>query len=821
MIKKLIVGIALLTCLSFSVTNHFRALVLQKIDHYASNNYPEKIYVHTDKPYYALGDDIWFTAYLVNGVTHKKSEKSNIIYVELIDEEDTIISKKQLYTNSLSVAGDFKIRKNIKPGKYILRAYTNYMRNANENDLFQKEISIIDHNSNTVPLHLKEVSSSKSLQASKLNKPEISFFPEGGNLVNNLSSKIAIEVRHHNGMNIQGQIKDSENNIISNFKTSQYGIGITTLTPKENTSFHASVMINNEELKYPLPKALPSGHTLSLVNSGDKITIKAASNSSIGLKNTFLVGHQRGKLVYEKFETTHTNEYTVSLNTELLLDGVASFTLFDNNGNPVCERLVFIDTSKNDVDLQLNLNNNKPKPREKVAMQLSLKDKNGLPLKGQVSMSITDLDAIDQKTTDENIKTYLLLNSDIRGSIENPGYFFEKENDPRRRYLLDLIMLTHGWRRFKWTDLLYEKSLKPKFSEEKGIYISGYTTTLEGTKSRLATSTRMTLMGSIPHQEYQKTTPFGTFKYGPFVFNDSLKVLLEARVHDFKSDDDPNNRKVSIYLDEPYYDSPKIIKEEVLKLLLNDTTKVSSFIKQAKTISAIDSIYLENATRLDEIVITAKKESEAAKRTAELNSRTNYGSASRRLDMADYKNQSHLSVFQLLRNIHGITTFGDSIYMRNKPVTRILVDDFPVDVLDVSHMTGNEVDFIDVLTGAQASFHSNSGVGVIAIYTKTGEFERNINIKNKPGIINFTTKGFYTAREYYAPNYDDEFTNLAKQDLRTTLHWEPSITFSDDQINTKEISFFTSDTRSKYGIRIEGITETGTPIYYVTTLDVD
>ncbi|AUS04299.1 Plug domain-containing protein [Pseudotamlana carrageenivorans] len=820
MIKKIIVGLTLLTCLSFTVTNHFRVLVLQKIGQYASNSYPEKIYVQTDKPYYALGDDIWFTAYLVNGITHKKSEKSNIIYVELINEQDSIISKKQLFTNTLSVAGDFNIRKNIKPGKYLLRAYTNYMRNGEENDLFQKEISIIDYNSNRIPLHLKEANPAQNLQGTRPNKPEINFYPEGGNLVNNLSSKIAIQVKNYNNTNLQGHIKDSENNIISSFKTSQYGIGITTLTPKENTSFYASIMINNEEFKYPLPDALPSGHTLSLVNSGDKITIKAASNHSIGLKNTFLVGHQRGKLVYEKYETTPTNEYIVTLNTELLLDGVTSFTLFDNNGNPVCERLVFIDTSKNDVNLQLDLSNNNPKTREKVAMQLSLKDKNGASLKGQISMSITDLDAIDQKTTDENIKTYLLLNSDIRGSIENPGYFFEKENDPRRRYELDLIMLTHGWRRFKWTDLLYEKSLKPKFSEEKGIYISGYTTALEGTKSRLASHTRMTFMGRIPYQENQKATSLGAFKYGPFVFNDSIKVLLEARVHDFKSED-LKNKKVSIYLDEPFYDSPKVVKEDVLKLILKDTTKISNFIKQAQTISTLDSIYLENATRLDEIVITAKKESEEAKRTAELNSRTNYGSATRRLDMANYKNQSHLTVFQLLRNIPGIITYGDSIYMRNKPVTRILVDDFPVDVLDVFNMTGDEVDFIDVLTGAQAASYSNVGVGVIAIYTKTGEFERNINIKNEPGIINFTTKGFYTAREYYAPNYEDDFTNLAKQDLRTTLHWEPTITFTDAPINTKEISFFTSDTRSKYGIRIEGITETGIPIYYVTTLDVD
>ena len=108
MIKKITLIITGAILLSFTTLNNFRDLVLNKLTAY-SNNYPEKIYIQTDKPYYSLGEDIWYTAYLVNGITHKRTGKSRIIYVELINPQDSIISKKQLYTNEMFSGQHFAI----------------------------------------------------------------------------------------------------------------------------------------------------------------------------------------------------------------------------------------------------------------------------------------------------------------------------------------------------------------------------------------------------------------------------------------------------------------------------------------------------------------------------------------------------------------------------------------------------------------------------------------------------------------------------------------------------------------------------------------
>ena len=122
--------------------NNFTSLVKEKLENYSNIEWPEKVYIQTDKSYYSINDNIWFTAYLVNGITHLKSTKSKVLYVELINDQDTIVNKRRLYINDVSSKGDFKIKKDWKEGKYVLRAYTNYMRNDDPNYFFQKEIDI-------------------------------------------------------------------------------------------------------------------------------------------------------------------------------------------------------------------------------------------------------------------------------------------------------------------------------------------------------------------------------------------------------------------------------------------------------------------------------------------------------------------------------------------------------------------------------------------------------------------------------------------------------------------------------------------------------
>ncbi|WP_346882905.1 TonB-dependent receptor plug domain-containing protein [uncultured Algibacter sp.] len=821
MIKKTVLFICVLALVSFTFSNNFRELVINKLNEY-SNNHPEKIYLQTDKPYYALGDDIWYTAYLINGITHKKTNKSRVVYVELVNPQDSVVLKKQLYTNDISVAGDFKITGALRPGNYMLRAYTNYMRNKDADYFFKKEIpiwNVIENDS----ISKSKVSFNNNAESETLMpRPDISFYPEGGYLINGLISKVGIKVKdaYYSNHSLSGTINDSDDNIIASFKTFKYGLAVISLKPEIGKTYYASVNINNKTITYPLPKTLPNGYNLNIVNNGNQIVLKTNSNTDIGLKNTFLVAHQRGQIIFERLLTETSNSFIIKLNTTALPEGVTNFTLFDSNGKPVCERLVYIDNLNEDIKVNLNIDKKTPKTRDQVALQLALKDKSGNPISGNFSMSITDTDVIGQSTKSENIKTYLLLNSDLRGQINEPGYFFEKENDPKRRYLLDLVMLTHGWRRFTWNDILYNKQLeKNNYQPETGIYITGHTSALKGDRQQIPAATRLTLMVETPYQEKKQTASNGTFKYGPFIFNDTIPTLIEARVKDFKSDTNRKNRFVSIFLDEEFNNSPKVNRAKVLKPHLGDSIQINNFINQAEKISKIDAEFLKSARLLDEVVITAQRKSDDDKRREELNGRTDYGAPTNRLDMRDFENQDNLTILDLLNTLPGVTSTNDSISIRGQGTPRIFLDGIPAQLQDISFVTAAEVDFIDVLKGADAAFFSGAGNGVIAIYSRTGANIRTTNIKRKPGIIDFKAIGFYTARQFYAPDHINGFDEALKPDIRTTLHWEPKITLT-SQANTAKISFFTSDAKSNYAIKIEGITDTGIPIHHLSTFEV-
>ncbi len=830
MLKNSFLALAIISLLSFTLVNNFRALVIEKLAAY-TENYPEKIYVQTDKPYYTLGEDLWFTAYLVNGTTHKPSNLSNVIYVELIDSKDSIVQKRQLLIKDFSSAGDFTLKKDWSPGKYRLRAYSNYMRNQNPDFFFQTEIPIWDPTPKK-PLNLDTAISAKrsTPKDAIISKPNIGFYPEGGDLVTNIPSKIAIKIQDKLDPNLKlkGLIKDSNAKTVASFETYKFGLGIVKLTPEPNTTYYASVSINGKTYTYDLPKALPEGYNLDVSNIGKKISIQINTNTNLGLKNTFLVVHQRGHLVYEKLQDEAISSYKIALDTKFLQDGVTHITLFNNSGKPVCERLVYVDNPVNSVKVNLSIDNNTPHTEEDVHIQIGLNDPTGTPLYGNLSMSVTDIDVIDHDTKNETIKTYLLLNSDLKGTIETPGYFFQKENDYRRRFLLDLLMLTQGWRRFTWQELLYQQTTKNiNFEAEKGIYISGRTTALGGGRQQISVPTRLTIMGNTLHQERQTSNTKGEFKYGPFIFSDTLNILLEARRNSFSKKDAQikTNRDVTIYLNNTLSSSPKLNASSASNTLIynvSDTTKITNYLKTAQNNAVFRDAFLKSQVQLQEVIIKANKASVQEKRTQELNEKTLYGVPNQRLDLSENETNRIYNIIDLLNQIPSVQANNDRISIRGQGTPALLLDGFNVEFDAIEFLTGEDIEFIDVLAGPRAAFFRNSANGVIAIYSREGGISSNANIKRKPGIIDFTANGFYTARTFYSEgNKESDDFSTAPQKIKSTLHWDPKIVLSPANTGQGKTTFKTTNRKSNYAIKIEGITTEGIPFFHFSTIQVD
>ena len=829
-----------------------------KLSNFMERVAPEKIYLQTDKDFYTNGETIWFNTYLLDAATHLPSKKSQVVYVELLDTRDSLVAQRTLFVNLFAAAGDIQITEELPEGTYRLRAYTKYMLNDKSPTYFQKTVPIwvqklnpsmspevysarlksgraaITQNEGDLPKSernvpknagdIQENAIKRSTSETVPKEIKVRLFPEGGDLVAGLESAIGLKVTDEsgNGIALEGKIKDRDGNLIAPFRTHKFGLGVAQLTPLPGMDYRATIVHQGKEWAYPLPKALASGYGLQIRNQDDHILLKITTNKEQGLEGSLLLGHLRGKTIFKEIvKENGKNTVTYKLLTDSLDNGVAHFTLFTSNGEPVCERLVFVDNPKNDLQLSISKNNNSFGFREQAAIDLALDDDQGNPLGGSFSLSVAAENAFDSLAPD--IESWLLLNSDLEGTLENAGYFFE-EDSYARKYLLDILMLTHGWRRFVWKDLLEQKvSPHVRFPPEQGLMVTGKTTSFNNQYQPKKTMTTLSIFDSELYQERKATNAQGRFSYGPFYFRDSVEAIINAVDIDVSQ---VKNSEFSIYVD-----------PSVPKVHLSDSTRQKH---AAKTIT-IAREYLETAfqkkvadfkydprvTKLNEVTVAARKKTRQELIDEELNAMTLYGEPSNRLLMDSIPASASLGLIDLLRLVPGVQVFGtypnQSVLIRglssllgsSEPL--FLLDGVPVDAGVVQQMRANESFFIDVLKGPEAALYGvRAGNGVVAVYTNKGH-DFSFEEERYPNVANFKIPGFYKAREFYSPDYDRPIVTQ-KPDYRTTLYWKPDISINER--GKSSVEFFTGDSPGTYQVIVEGISNDGRPVRGVHSFQI-
>jgi hypothetical protein len=822
-LKFLLVFIFSTISFTISSQNYFNETISNNLLKYTVEEFPEKIYIHTDKKHYSTSETIWFSAYLVNGITLQKSTKSFVTYVEFISPTDSIIDRKTLFINAINTAGNFQLDKKILSGTYKIRAYTNDMRNRDSKYFFEKKIIIwkqeskAENSKDDLSINLK-----KDAILEKSNfKPNLNFYPQGGYLINDLPNKVAIKVKNilFDELKLQGTIVDQNNEIITSFSTLEFGLAEFILIPKKGDTYFAIIENENDVFKYELPTSLEKGFILNVLNNPQELIIEINSNTINGLLGTSLVIHERGKLIYNENFNEAVPSKMLKLQNEQLSNGVLHLTLFNSNGQPVSERLVFIDNNKKQPRVTIE------KPREyfgnrkKVTIKVNVKDEENNTIPSKLSLAVRDLNASPENKYAENIRTWLLLNSDLRGEVYNPNYFFENTEIRKRKFLLDLLMLTNGWRRFSWQEIISKTAIKNKFEVEKGITFSGKTLDLNAPYRIKSVPTRLSFMGNVLSQEpIKKSNEFGDYKYGPFVFYDTIPILIEARRINFEIKN-AANREIFIAPNK-VSDIAPFFSDDSSYNLQKSQEEIASYLKFQKYLNDLNLKFKQSENILSEVVIKSKLRDKEDLREQEMDDRTSYGGAWNRYDMTD-NNFVNGSALNLFIDLPGIRVINDDVIVNRFPNTPplILLDEIPVDISELSTILASEISFIDILLAGEAVMFSSNGA-VISMYSKQGNGNYSTrNIKRKPGIIDYEAVGFYTAKEFYAPDHINGIEEQTKSDVRTTLHWEPTISINEDK--GVEISFFTSDADSKYLIEIQGITTTGIPFYKTTEIVVD
>lgn len=300
-----------------------------------------------------------------------------------------------------------------------------------------------------------------------LQKVELLFFPEGGDILAGANQKIAFRAVNEYGQatDVKGEILNEKGKKVANFESFHRGRGAFLLKAKAGETYTARLTSpQNIEIQYSLPQTLTKGYSVA-VEKTDKsfiyTCIFAAQKGEIGIFATV-----RGKAYHVAHFLAQKGENFYQIPIQKMPIGIAHITIFDAQKRPQAERLVFVNAHKK---LNINLSTDKEKylPREKVTLNIALTDENQQPVAGNFSLAVTDdqlLSFADDKSS--HLLTWMLFESEIKEKVEEARLFFE-EKDENSAQKMDFLLLTSGWRKFSWREILQKNTQKIAFQKEK------------------------------------------------------------------------------------------------------------------------------------------------------------------------------------------------------------------------------------------------------------------------------------------------------------------------------------------------------------------
>lgn len=302
-----------------------------KFEQYQLTHLQEKVFVHTDRSFYLTGEIMWFKAYCLDAAFNRPLDNSKVVYLEILSKEKKAVLQTKILVNVGSGNGSLLLPSYLSSGNYKLRAYTNWMKNFPADFYFEKFITIVN------PSRKPDWPANDSSQ-----KPTVNFFPEGGNLVYGLQSNLAFKVtdKYQNGMDCSGILVNQNNDTITSFKSLRFGIGSFIFTPSQGSSYKAILDVGNGTFIYDLPAIYNQGYVISVSRPDqEKLRITVHTSDQKLDRQVLLVAHSRNSIRKALTNEVSNHNAEFLLNLADLVDGISTFTIFNENRQPVCERL--------------------------------------------------------------------------------------------------------------------------------------------------------------------------------------------------------------------------------------------------------------------------------------------------------------------------------------------------------------------------------------------------------------------------------------------------------------------------------------------------
>ena len=857
-----------------SASNVYVDSLAARVERFGTGLPQEKVYLHIDNTCYFMGDTIWYKAYVTRSDKGWLTDLSKIMYVELLTPDGYLVERQQLKMEDGTAHGAFTLTDSLYAGYYELRAYTRWMLNFGRyehphskytEDMFYNEQMARDFfrdydklYSRVFPVFDKPkedgrytkdmtVRPMRRYYKARKGKPEIDlrFYPEGGHLIAGTNGRVAFEINDEEGKHLEAElsIMDSRGKEITQTRTLNRGRGVFTLTDmKPNEEYKARLHYQGYDYEVKLPKVEKEGYALHVERKDSvlRMIIQGATESKeeLGIQ---IQCNGVSKAV-RKLPPNATGKDTIDIYWASLPTGVNQITLFNAEGRVYADRLFFVNHHDYDQPL-VNVEGIKQEyaPFEPIELRMKL-------LRHQdadISLAIRD-HATDETTYDNGtMLTEMLLASEIKGFVENPGWYFEAD-DSLHRQALDLLMMVQGWRRHDWKMMAGAEKTQFEFLPEKIQTLCGsvykthsqhvnYKTSLSKPEKEVKVSASFIQNDKIV--EASQTTTKGNFYMPSAVISENYILFLNAT-------DTTKSKKHRIRMRKKGFMDEQAYPEFYVKLnpFFPVFPKPYCYYRDAafeEKFPIQDSISADSSTDriLNTIIVRSKR---GGLRKLDLGKPT--------LVIDAYEAFNLAADYGLIPGMFTPRAFSRQIataYIGDMGMYRHYYIEVRLDGKQATTRPEYKIPHVEILSNAQMSmsnaqmkkYHRLRHLDKLYIYTDYVPREQGswkYSQANQPEVVidyrllpndgvrptyrdrRYAAKGYSVCTEFYSPDYSKKPMPDAK-DYRRTLYWTPKVKFNDK--GEAVIRLYNNSKKTVIAVEAEGITTDGKPVVWKSETD--
>lgn len=801
--------------------------------------YPrEKVSLHLDNASYYLGDTIWFKAYVVTAEQNLPTTISKPLYVELLDQLGNVVERQIIQLTDGEGTGQIILNNTFFTGYYEMRAYTKWMLAFDNPSCFSR----------VLPVYRKRLSDKETprsiatyrMDASMKQRPKdkekkftVRFFPEGGQLVKGISSIVAFEAtsRDKGAADVEGTVVLPSGEELAHIRSLHDGMGYFEYKPEEKAGV-AKIDYEGSTYQFDLPEALPQGYVLRIDNRREMLDI-TVTRSSQAMKDTLAVFVSSQGRPYKcmtlDFEDELNCQFRIS--TKELPPGVQQISLVNLKGETLCERFCYV-MPRSSMLLACKTDHALYRPFEPVTCRIKVRDHLNRPVQANLSVSIRNGVESDFREYDHSIYTDLLLVSDLKGYIHQPGFYFENQSAERFK-MLDVLLLVRGWRKYDLSRLIGKRPFLPRYLPETSLTLYGQVESYFGKALRNVGVSILARRDLVSIAGMTKTDSLGYFSAPVDGFSGSMDALIQTRNEGKKW-----NKQAVVKLFRNF--EPSLRKLDYYEL--NPEWKEAGDLKQlldTLDIAYKDSVFGPDHHLLDEVVVNAKRLNLLLKQTERFEKEIlGYYNITQVVDKMRDKGEAVYNLPMLLKELNpnfrlsdslslhynnsrvlfivngGVLSYGKTDYVLDKDVDAIksimlYYDQAGGESVFVMNKQSNRVtkftannfwsgrwqdgdlsdlplqDAIGADSGPDALWGEKdrktmkksplqkSSVVVCSI-TTIDDWDPNKTYKAQRGIRHTYIQGYNEPLEFYSPAYPDG-APLYTEDSRRTLYWNPNV----------------------------------------------